>query len=170
MILDATMGSGTTAVAALMEHRHFIGFELNKEYYDKAIIAGFNRWKLDGTAFVDGVYKFDEANMLKSIGMQYWITYAGANVYDGWLTRNRLGIPEIQPDIMVREVNDKLERGFAEGYVPGSLVDATASSLNAGQYPMRLLYPQGSTLYNQKAEEYIMTNGNDMLKKLWWQK
>jgi hypothetical protein len=71
---------------------------------------------------------------------------------------------------MVREVNDKLERGFAEGYVPGSLVDATASSLNAGQYPMRLLYPQGSTLYNQKAEEYIMTNGNDMLKKLWWQK
>lgn len=141
-----------------------------KEYYDKAIIAGFNRWKLDGTAFVDGVYKFDEANMLKSIGMQYWITYAGANVYDGWLTRNRLGIPEIQPDIMVREVNDKLERGFAEGYVPGSLVDATASSLNAGQYPMRLLYPQGSTLYNQKAEEYIMTNGNDMLKKLWWQK
>ena len=37
VILDATMGSGTTAVAALMEHRHFIGFELNKEYYDKAV-------------------------------------------------------------------------------------------------------------------------------------
>ena len=36
-ILDATIGSGTTAVAALMEHRHFIGFELNKEYYDKAV-------------------------------------------------------------------------------------------------------------------------------------
>lgn len=36
-ILDATIGSGTTAVAAIMEHRHFIGFELNKEYYDKAV-------------------------------------------------------------------------------------------------------------------------------------
>jgi site-specific DNA-methyltransferase (adenine-specific) len=35
-ILDATIGSGTTAVAALMEKRHFIGFELNKEYFDKA--------------------------------------------------------------------------------------------------------------------------------------
>jgi hypothetical protein len=35
-ILDATIGSGTTAVAALMEKRHFIGFELNKEYYDIA--------------------------------------------------------------------------------------------------------------------------------------
>jgi DNA modification methylase len=36
VILDATMGSGTTAVAALMEKRHFIGFETNKEYFDKA--------------------------------------------------------------------------------------------------------------------------------------
>jgi len=36
-ILDATMGSGTTAIACHREHRHFIGFELNKEYYDKAL-------------------------------------------------------------------------------------------------------------------------------------
>ena len=35
-ILDATIGSGTTAVAALMEKRHFIGFETNKEYFDIA--------------------------------------------------------------------------------------------------------------------------------------
>ena len=36
VILDATIGSGTTAVAALMEKRHFIGFETNKEYFDIA--------------------------------------------------------------------------------------------------------------------------------------
>ena len=35
-ILDNCMGSGTTAVAAWREKRNFIGFELNKEYYDKA--------------------------------------------------------------------------------------------------------------------------------------
>ena len=35
-ILDATIGSGTTAVAALMEKRHFIGFETNKKYFDIA--------------------------------------------------------------------------------------------------------------------------------------
>lgn len=35
-VLDNCMGSGTTAIAAMREHRHFIGFELNKEYYDKA--------------------------------------------------------------------------------------------------------------------------------------
>lgn len=37
VILDNCMGSGTTAVAALLEHRHYLGFELNKEYYDKAV-------------------------------------------------------------------------------------------------------------------------------------
>ena len=35
-VLDPFMGSGTTAVAAIREKRNFIGFELNKEYYDKA--------------------------------------------------------------------------------------------------------------------------------------
>ena len=35
-ILDPFMGSGTTAIAAIKEKRHFVGFELNKEYFDKA--------------------------------------------------------------------------------------------------------------------------------------
>lgn len=37
VILDATIGSGTTAIACIREKRHFIGFELNKEYFDKAV-------------------------------------------------------------------------------------------------------------------------------------
>ena len=37
-ILDNCMGSGTTAVACIKEKRHFIGFELNKDYYDKACL------------------------------------------------------------------------------------------------------------------------------------
>ena len=36
-ILDPFLGSGTTAVAALREKRHFIGFELNRDYYDIAL-------------------------------------------------------------------------------------------------------------------------------------
>lgn len=35
-ILDNCMGSGTTAVAAVMEKRKFIGFETDKTYYEKA--------------------------------------------------------------------------------------------------------------------------------------
>jgi len=36
LVLDSCMGSGTTAIACLKEHRHFLGFELNKEYFDIA--------------------------------------------------------------------------------------------------------------------------------------
>ena len=35
-ILDNCMGSGTTAIAAMREGRHFIGFELNEEYFNIA--------------------------------------------------------------------------------------------------------------------------------------
>lgn len=35
-VLDPFIGSGTTAIACIREKRNFIGFELNKEYYDKA--------------------------------------------------------------------------------------------------------------------------------------
>ena len=37
VVLDPFMGSGTTAIACIKEKRRFVGFELNKEYYDKAI-------------------------------------------------------------------------------------------------------------------------------------
>jgi site-specific DNA-methyltransferase (adenine-specific) len=36
LILDNCMGSGTTAIACMNTNRNFIGFELNKEYYDIA--------------------------------------------------------------------------------------------------------------------------------------
>ncbi len=35
-VLDATIGSGTTAVAAINTNRHFIGFETEKKYFDIA--------------------------------------------------------------------------------------------------------------------------------------
>lgn len=36
VILDNCIGSGTTAIAAMREGRHFIGFETDKEYFDIA--------------------------------------------------------------------------------------------------------------------------------------
>ena len=32
----STIVNSTTAIACIKEKRHFIGFELNKEYYEKA--------------------------------------------------------------------------------------------------------------------------------------
>lgn len=36
-VLDPFMGSGTTAIACIKERRHFLGFELSQQYYDKAV-------------------------------------------------------------------------------------------------------------------------------------
>lgn len=35
-VLDPFIGSGTTAIACIKEDRHFIGFEINKDYYESA--------------------------------------------------------------------------------------------------------------------------------------
>lgn len=37
VIMDNCMGSGTTAIAAMREGRHFIGFETDKKYFDVAL-------------------------------------------------------------------------------------------------------------------------------------
>ena len=37
VVLDPFMGSGTTAVASLKLNRQFIGFEINKDYYERSI-------------------------------------------------------------------------------------------------------------------------------------
>ena len=36
-ILDNCMGSGTTAIACMRTNRHYLGFELNRDYYDIAL-------------------------------------------------------------------------------------------------------------------------------------
>lgn len=42
VVLDAFMGSGTTAAAAIKTNRQYIGFELQKEYFDKAVKRAHN--------------------------------------------------------------------------------------------------------------------------------
>lgn len=37
VIVDTFMGSGTTAIACIKEHRHFIGFEMDEQYYQLAL-------------------------------------------------------------------------------------------------------------------------------------
>lgn len=35
--MDNCMGSGTTAIAAMREGRHFVGFETDRNYFDIAL-------------------------------------------------------------------------------------------------------------------------------------
>lgn len=38
VVFDPFMGSGTTAIACLKSKRHYLGFEINKEYYNTALL------------------------------------------------------------------------------------------------------------------------------------
>lgn len=163
MIAEAALRTGDNTMA--------------KQYYDLAVEAGLNRWgdvakNVNTEDFVNGVYAFD--GTIECIARQYWLTYAGANAYDGWLTRNRLGYPEIQANIQVVPENfyedATAEHELTAGYKLGSLVDPVTTALQPGEYPMRLLYPTNTTMYNTSALEYVNKNGNDLLKKIWWQK
>ena len=44
LVLDPFMGSGTTAKMALLNKRNYVGFELNKDYYEKSLerVAKYN--------------------------------------------------------------------------------------------------------------------------------
>lgn len=37
VILDPFIGSGSTAVASMLTNRHYIGFEIDKNYYENSI-------------------------------------------------------------------------------------------------------------------------------------
>ena len=37
VVLDNCIGSGSTAIACIKEHRHYIGFELDNKYYNIAV-------------------------------------------------------------------------------------------------------------------------------------
>lgn len=63
-----------------------------------------------------------------------------------------------------------MERTLSDGYQLGNLVDPGVSNLATGAYPMRLIYPTSTSLYNTAAMKYIKENGNDITKKLWWEK
>lgn len=105
-------------------------------------------------AYDDAVYLMNEAECELMIAEAY----------------ARLGIPEVQANITVRKSTTALQRELSDGYVLGNLVDPGASNMNAGEYPMRLLYPTATTLYNSAAAKYVEENGNSLTKKLWWEK
>lgn len=142
------------------------------EYYNKGVIAGFNRWASTagkGDAFVatGGVYEMDATSTdaaLKYILTQKWVSYAGANSLDAVFDRNRTGIPNIDPVNTVRVSDVAGERELTPGYVLGTLVAPGNTVLDTKAFPRRLPLPNRSTQYNPNAP---VTKAVD--EPMWWQ-
>ena len=142
------------------------------EYYNKGVIAGFNRWTTtagQGDAFIaaGGAYEMDATSVetaLKCIMTQKWASYAGANSWDGIFDRNRTGIPAIDPVNTVRVSNKAGERELTPGYILGTLVAPGNTVLDTKAFPRRLPLPNRSTQYNPNAP---VTKAVD--EPMWWQ-
>ena len=186
----ATSGDGGVAITAssrwlqhysdpvyLMNHAeaHFLQAEAYarlgdaanaKAAYDEGVLAGFERWGLDGSSYIaeGGVYQFDEANMVKCIMLQKWVSYAKANALDGWFDRNRTGIPAVAGAITVRVSDVDPSAGLSAGYELGTFVDPGETSLQPKQMPRRLMTPTSSSQYNPNAPVT-----KELYEPMWWQ-
>ena len=186
----ATSGDGGVAITAssrwlqhysdpvyLMNHAeaHFLQAEAYarlgdaanaKAAYDEGVLAGFERWGLDGSSYIaeGGAYQFDEANMVKCIMLQKWVSYAKANALDGWFDRNRTGIPAVAGAITVRVSDVDPSAGLSAGYELGTFVDPGETSLQPKQMPRRLMTPTSSSQYNPNAPVT-----KELYEPMWWQ-
>jgi len=186
----ATSGDGGVAITAssrwlqhysdpvyLMNHAeaHFLQAEAYarlgdaanaKAQYEEGVLAGFERWGLDGSSYIaeGGAYQFDEANMVKCIMLQKWVSYAKANALDGWFDRNRTGYPALAGTIAVRVDDTNPAAGLTPGYELGTLVDPGETSLQPKQMPRRLMTPTSSSQYNPNAP---LTK--ELYEPMWWQ-
>ena len=137
-----------------------------KEMYDAGVLAGFNRWGLDGSSYIadGGAYEFDADNMIECIMIQKWVSYAKANGIDGWFDRNRTGYPRVAGAIAVRVDDTNPAAGLTAGYELATFVDPGETGLQPKQMPRRLMVPTNSSQYNPNAPVT-----KELYEPMWWQ-
>jgi hypothetical protein len=137
--------------------RYFAGAGA-KALYDNGVLAAFSNLGEDGTPFIapGGEYAYPSGTMtqnIEAIIVQKWASFAyGVHFIEGWLERNRTGLPKSSPVYSTDPA-----------YVPGEFVISKHSVLPAGQYPKRIVFPdvERSTNPNTPAEVPITT-------PVWW--
>jgi len=129
-----------------------------KALYDQGVMAEFAALGQDGSSFIapGGVYAYPLGSMdqnIEAILTQKWTSNAyGVHFIEGWLDRNRTGLP-------------KTSQVYSSdpSYIPGQFVVSKNSTLPAGQFPKRLVFPdvEISTNPNTPAQVPITT-------PVWW--
>ncbi|MEP6951281.1 MAG: SusD/RagB family nutrient-binding outer membrane lipoprotein [Ginsengibacter sp.] len=129
-----------------------------KAVYDNGVLAAFASESEDGSSFIvaGGDYAYPAGTPdqnLEAIIVQKWASLPyGEHFIEGWLDRNRTGLPK-NSTVYSTDLS----------YVPGEFVVSKNTVLSAGQYPRRLIFPDAerSTNPNTPAEVPITT-------PVWW--
>jgi hypothetical protein len=128
--------------------------------YNHGVLAAFQQEGLDGTSFIapGGAYAYPAggtpAQQLQAIIVQKWASCAyGCHGIESFFEQNRTGYPLRSP---VYSTNP--------GYIPGQLVIGPNSSLPAGQYAKRFVYPYDETSRNTNAPQIVVPETTPV----WW--
>ncbi|GAA3616416.1 SusD/RagB family nutrient-binding outer membrane lipoprotein [Flavivirga amylovorans] len=127
-----------------------------KAMYDAAVIENFNKWSLDGSAFVaaTGAYEYPAGTFeqnLTAIITQKWVASYPGNGAEAFFEWHRTGIPETSS---VPQTD--------AGYIPGQFAVSVNGVLGTG-FPQRLLYPAGETSTNLNAPAIV-----PITTPIWW--
>jgi hypothetical protein len=135
-----------------------------KELYDAAVLAAFDRYDLDGSAFIadGGAYEYPNGTVdenVEAIIEQKWISQVGANSMEAWFDMLRTGYPSFSDSAPGENGYDPFAPGAPIFTFP---VDAVTPP---GEYPKRLLIPEDEVLNNPNAPEQP---ANGILTPVWW--
>ncbi len=127
-----------------------------KAMYDAAVVENFNKWSLDGSAYVAaaGAYEYPSGTFdenLTAIITQKWIASYPGNGAEAFFEWHRTGIPATSA---VPQTD--------AGYIPGQFAVSVNGVLGTG-FPQRLLYPAGETSTNLKAPAIV-----PITTPIWW--
>jgi len=134
-----------------------------KTYYEKAIDSSFAMYNLENSSdiYAPGAsYEWVEANGLKLIALQKWISLACINGFESWCEVRRLGYPEFSAALGSEiYTNNTL-------YTPGTLISPVAVSTEVGPKQMlnRLYYAQSSIDRNPNTPKPV-----NPTTKIFWQ-
>ena len=133
----------------------YMGGTNAQSLYEEGVNAAFDRWGLDASSFISGVYAYpngtDEEN-IKAIITQKWIDGFPANGYESFIEHNRTGYPKVSSLAQ----NDP-------SYVAGEFAYPIEGKTN-GAFPKRLEYPQTELQRNSNAPSTIV----DILVPVWY--
>jgi hypothetical protein len=128
----------------------------DKALYDEAVKENFNKYSLDGTAFIatGGAYEYPSTGLdskIEAIITQKWISCFPGNGFEAFFEKNRTGYPKTSAVPQTSEL-----------YVPGQIT-YSINGATSGLFPKRIVYPQ--------TEKNTNTNTPALLPittSIWW--
>lgn len=135
-----------------------------KSFYDQGVTAAFAAVGQDATPFIKAGGKYEWGKEMEGgvalapieqIIRQKWAALAyGSHQLEAFFEKNRTGFPKTS-SVYSTDPN----------YVPGQFVFSKSSSLPAGQFPKRLVFPENERQRNTNTPSIV---DNPITKPVWW--